>query len=306
MKVFVTGATGFVGLHLINKLIDQGHKVCAGGRSIEKARTIFGNRIDSLSIDFSDAGSMGKALSSFKPDVVVNLIGIISEAPSIGITFEDVHFRISRDLYYACSKTNVRKIVHMSALGVHPDAPARYHKAKLRAEQFLKASGLTHTIFRPSLILGPEQKLFADIRKIVNIIPFFALPAGGNQLVQPVDVRDVSCAFAAALENNETDNNIYELCGPVAISFRKMVESISEIWNKRFIFVSVPKRTLQWAARVAEKLMENPPFSSDMLLMMWKDNVCGVYGGAHVNGVETVCGRPPIPFHDSMRWALKL
>ncbi|HMK55859.1 MAG TPA: NAD-dependent epimerase/dehydratase family protein [Dissulfurispiraceae bacterium] len=304
MRVFITGATGFVGLHVTNRLLENGHKVYAGGRNLEKIRAMFGPRVDPVSIDFSDAGSIGKALWSLKPDVVVNLIGIISEAPAKGITFEDVQFRISKDLYDACRMTGVGKVIHMSALGVHPDAPSRYHKTKLKAEQALQASGLTYCIFRPSVIIGPEQKLFSDIKKVVHIIPIVALPAGGGQMIQPVDVRDVSCAFAAAVDRNETDNKIYELCGPVAISFRKMIESISQIWNKRFVFFNVPMRAMTWAAGIIERMMEAPPLSSDLMLMIWKDNICGIYGGAYVNGVEAVCGRTPIPFHDSMRWAL--
>lgn len=304
MKIFVTGATGFVGRHVTNELLARGFEVHAGARDISKVDRIFSKRVASVGVDFSDSDSINSALMSVRPDVVMHLIGIISEIPSKGITFDNIHFGIPRDLYEASKKAGVRKVVHMSALGVHPDAPSRYHKSKLRAEQALRSSGMTYTILRPSIIIGPGQKLFSDMKKITGIVPVVALPAGGSHLMQPVDVRDVACAFASAVTKSETDNNIYELCGPDVISFRKILEATFSVWKKRVLYLSMPKGAMALAGKIAESIMENPPITSDLMLMMWKDNVCGLYGDAQQGGVRDVCGREPLSFAESIKWSL--
>jgi uncharacterized protein YbjT (DUF2867 family) len=304
MKIFVTGATGFVGMHVTNELLAGGFEVYAGARDVVKVSRILGKQVVPVSVEFSDRDSISKALMSVRPDVVVHLIGIIAEIPSKGITFDNVHFGIPRDLYEASRKAGVGKVVHMSALGVHPDAPSRYHKSKLLAEQELRRSGMTYTIFRPSVIIGPEQKLFFDIKKITDLVPIVALPAGGSHLMQPVDVRDVACAFASAVTKGETDNSIYELCGPDVISFRKILEATFVLWKKKVLYLSMPKRVMALAGRVAESIMDNPPVTSDLVRMMWKDNVCGLYGDAQLGGVRAVCGREPVPFAESIKWSL--
>ena len=304
MKIFVTGATGFIGLHVTNDLLARGFSVHAGARDVAKVDRIFGKRVVPVEVDFSDKDSINRVLTSIRPDVVVHLIGIIAEMPSKGTTFHNVHVRIPMDLYEASKKVGVRKVVHMSALGVHPDAPSRYHKSKLRAEQVLRSSGMTYTIFRPSFIIGPEQKLFSDMKNITAMVPVVALPAGGRHLMQPVDVRDVACVFASAVTKSETDNKVYELCGPDVISLRKMLETAFAIWKKRVLYLNVPKSMMALVGRVAESIMENAPVTCDLMRMMWKDNVCGLYGDSQQDGVRAVCSSEPVPFAESIKWSL--
>jgi NADH dehydrogenase len=304
MKVFVTGATGFVGKYVVNEVLAQGLEVYAAGRDIAKVGVIFGKRVSPVVADFTDHRSIRKALRTVMPDAIVHLIGIISEIRTEGITFERIHQGIPRDLYVVGKELGIKKVVHMSALGVHPDAPSQYHKTKLRGEQELRASGLTYTIFRPSVIIGPEQKLFADMRKFTGILPVVPLPAGGEHRMQPVDVRDVACSFVTSLMKTETNNSVYELCGPQAMSFRELVNAVFLLWQRKVLYLNMPKSAMAWAGRVAETIMDNPPISSDLIRMLWKDNVCGLYGDALTGGVRAVCGREPIAFSESLKWCL--
>jgi uncharacterized protein YbjT (DUF2867 family) len=304
MKVFVTGSTGFVGKHVMAELLARGFEVYAGARDIKKVGDIFGKRVTPVSTDFADKDAIRKALATVKPDAVIHLVGIISEIRAKGITFDSVHRQLAVDVYEAAKELGIKKAAHMSALGVHPDAPSYYHKSKLAAEQYLRASGLIYTIFRPSLIIGPEQKLFSDMQRFSGIAPIIPLPGGGMHRMQPVDVRDVAISFVAALEKDETDNRVYELCGPDVMSFRGMLEAIFSIWHRSVYYLNVPKRAMAFAGRVAETLMDNPPVSSDLIRMMWKDNICGLYGDAVTDGVRAVCGGDPVSFAESLKWAL--
>jgi len=304
MKVFVTGATGFVGKYVVNELLAQGLEVHAAARDISRVRAIFGKRVSPVDADLSDRDSIRKALQIVMPDAIVHLIGIIAEIRSKGITFERVHLGIPSELYAIAKEIGIKKVVHMSALGVHPDAPSLYHKTKLRAEQALRASGLPHTIFRPSVIIGPEQKLFSDMRRFTGIVPLVPLPAGGEHRMQPVDVRDVARSFAASLVKTETDNRVYELCGPEVMSFRELLDAVFSMWQRRVLYLNLPKCVMIWAGRVAERIMDNPPISSDLIRMMWKDNVCGLYGDAVTCGVKAVSDNEPTAFLESLKWSL--
>ncbi len=193
----------------------------------------------------------------------------------------------------------------MSALGTHKDAPSLYHQTKFMAEEFLRASGLRHTILRPSIILGPEQKLFADMWNITKYLRVVALPGGGGYLFQPVDVRDVACSLVSAMEKEEAVNKTYELCGPDRVSFKELLEDIFSYWNRKVLLLPVPKVFMYIAGKVVERVLSPPPFSSDQMLMMWRDNICGLDKDVEPEGVKKLCNKEPIPYKESLEWSLR-
>lgn len=305
MRVFVTGGTGFVGRYIVRKLLEKDHEVILGVRNEAKARRLFGDKVSVLKVDFSDRSSVRRAIEGAKPEAVVHLIGILLESRRKGITFEKVHYLFSKNLYEVASELGINRAVHMSSLGTHDDAPSRYHQTKRWAERTLMESGIIYTIFRPSIILGPEQRLFYDMDKITRMIPVVALPGGGSYRFQPVDVRDVADCFVAALERSDTEAKIFELCGDRVVTFRELLRDIFSRWNRRVFMIPVPKTVMYYLGKVAELILQPPPFSSDQILMMWRDNVCGVLGDAVPNGVREVLGKDPTPYEESLRWSLE-
>ena len=298
MKVFVAGGTGFVGRHLVRSLLEKGHEVFLGVRNISKAYELFGDKVKAQEVDFSDRKAVSELLKTVLPDAVINLIGILYEEKSKGITFEKVHYLYTVNLADASEEVGVKKFLQMSALGTDDLAPSRYHQTKRWAEKHLEGSKLDYAIFRPSIIIGPEQKLFPDMDKITRIIPIVALPGGGSYLFQPVDVRDVVEAFVKTLEG-DISRRILHLCGPERVSFKKLLQDIFSFWNRKVLLIPLPKRIMFMTGKIAEALLEPPPFSSDQILMMWKDNVC------ERNDLNEVIGRDPISYEESLRWALE-
>ena len=303
MRVFVTGGTGFVGRYVVRELLNRGHEVFLGVRNVSRARSLFGEGVKAVEVNFSEKGSVTRVLRDSEPEVLIHLIGILSEIRSRGVTFEEVHYRFSVNLYDVARELGIKRALHMSALGTEDRAPSRYHQTKRWAEKHLIESGISYIIFRPSLILGPEQRLFADMDRITRLVPLVALPGGGDYRFQPVDVRDVAGCFAEALEKGH--EGIYELCGTEEVSFRELLEEIFSFLNRKVLMIPVPKRLMYYMGKVAEKLVEPPPFSSDQILMMWKENVCGLSEDAYPDGVRRILGRDPIPYKESLRWALE-
>ncbi len=306
MRVAITGGTGFVGRYLVMGLLDKGYEVACLVRNSAKAQKFFGPSVKTYELSLEDKNSLLKAFEDFKPEVLVHLVGILVEDKRNGQTFIRVHYLYSKNLYEtAVAYGNIKHVLHMSSLGTHRDAPSMYHRTKYMAEEELKRSGLTYTIFRPSVILGPEQRLFYDMWKITRFIRVVALPGGGGYLFQPVDVRDVVCSFLKALEKEEAKNQTYELCGNKKVSFKELLEDIFGYWNRKVLLLPLPKTFMYFSGLVVERLLQPPPFSSDQLLMMWRDNICGLDEETQGDGVRKLCGREPIDYEESLRWSLE-
>ncbi|NPB06159.1 MAG: complex I NDUFA9 subunit family protein [Aquificae bacterium] len=303
MRVAVTGGTGFVGRYVVKELLARGHEPLLLVRNPEKARKLFGSSVEVEKTDFT----LKDLLRVFKerpPSAVVHLIGILYERPSEGQTFEEVHARLTKTLVEAAKEASVNRFLFMSALGTDDGAPSRYHRTKREAEKAVINSGITYAIFRPSLILGPEQLLFRELYKLTRFLPIVVLPGGGNFPFQPVDVRDVACAFATALESEKAENKVIELCGDKVVTLKQLLQDTFRFWNRRVLILPAPAALLKLVAPLVERLLYPPPFSSDQLKMMWRPNVCGSSPDAVSNGVKYLCGRDPIPYEESLRWSL--
>src|SRR5437879_1854498 len=173
MKVFVTGATGFVGEDIVRQLHGAGHSIRIlvrdpNSRHAQEAISRYGAAIHPCNV--LDARSLEGALSGCK--AVIHLVGIISEVGQN--TFENVHTRGTQNMVTAAQQAGVRRFVQMSALGTRPDAVSPYHQTKWAAEELVRRSGLQFTVFRPSLIYGRRDhfvNLFAKIIRFSPVVP---------------------------------------------------------------------------------------------------------------------------------------
>src|SRR5207249_9440606 len=114
-----------------------------------------------------DAASLDGALSGMEAGI--HLVGIISEVGQS--TFENVHTRGTQNMVAAAQRAGVRRFVQMSALGTRPKAASRYHQTKWAAEEAVRRSGLDFTIFRPSLIYGPQDQFVNLFARIIHRSP---------------------------------------------------------------------------------------------------------------------------------------
>ena len=302
-RVFVTGGSGFVGTAVIEELLSRGYAVNALvhrgdlDAAVAKAgavRTVRGGLFDSAALDEGVRGC----------DAVVHLVGIIMERPSRGVTFERIHFAGTRSVVDAAKRNNVRRYVHMSALGTRPDAVSNYHKTKYRAEQYVRGSGLDWTIVRPSLVHGARGEF---MRMEANwarrkappflFMPYFGAGAtgrGGAGMLQPVYVKDVARAFVDALEKPETVGEVYPLGGPERLTWPELHRVSSEaivgrprrsaavpVWYAKLLTSVVPRRLL--------------PFNRDQVIMSQEENTCDL------SKFVDEFGWTPKPFEETVR-----
>ncbi len=151
-RVFVTGAGGFVGTAVTQRLVAGDHDVTvlAHRRPLQSG----GDRVRTVRGDLSTPAALDDGLAGCS--AVIHLVGIIRENKGLGVTFDRVHHLGTKNMLAAASRAGVRRFIHMSALGARSDAASEYHRSKFKAEQAVRDGGLDWTIFQPSLIHGPD------------------------------------------------------------------------------------------------------------------------------------------------------
>ncbi len=295
-RVMVTGASGFVGGHVVRELVARGHKpVClVRDRSsfVAKMSQVPPERYEVVSGDLFDDAALAQAVTG--AEAVIHLVGIIIESHIRHQTFGRIHVEGTRRVVDACVAAGVKRYVHMSALGTRPNAVSKYHQTKWAAEQYVRGSGLDWTIFRPSIIHGADGEFMRLMKAFVTkwtvpvlgilpapfpVIPYFG---DGEHKLQPVSVKDVAQCFVAALSKPETIGKVFALGGPEALSWKELYRTcrtlIPGAKHKKPI-VGQPV----WAAKLMAATVMRLPllpkmmrFDAGQVQMSQEDSVCDV------------------------------
>jgi NADH dehydrogenase len=292
MRVLVTGATGFVGTHLVRALVKAGHDVRALSRTASRDSVPSG--AEPVAGDVTEPSSLRSALAGV--DAVVHLVAIIAERG--GRTYYGVNHLGTENVVRAMKEAGVSTLVHQSALGVGPDERFPYLHSKWLGEEAVRASGLDYTILRPGVIHGRGAGFFKPIVWNVRWLPVFPLPAGGRTRFQPIHVADVCTAMEMSLRAPRRDT--VEIGGLEVLTFAQIVEVVMEALAKRRRTVSVPvaaARPFAWTQR----LRAQPLVTSDQLDMVVLDNTTAL------DSVERAFGFAPVRFGESdLRWLSEL
>ena len=269
MKIFVAGGTGFMGGHLIRELRRNGHTVAVLTHNRARGPE---QGIDIARGDVTDPVSVGAAV--WGCDAVINLVGIIREFPSKGITFDRLHTQATRNVVNAAKEAGIRRYLQMSALGTRKDAVSAYHRTKYAAEEYVRASGLDWTIFRPSLIFGPRDAFVNMIADQIRKFPVVPVIGDGSYRMQPIHADDVARCFVQALERPETVGQIYELCGLDRLTFVEMLNAVARALGKSG--VTTLRSPLGFMKAVVPFLQKIPvfPLTSDQLQMLIEESIC--------------------------------
>ncbi|WP_377703018.1 NAD-dependent epimerase/dehydratase family protein [Pseudoduganella sp. UC29_71] len=186
--ILITGASGFVGRHVVQALLAKGCRVTAAGRTpVADARIAF------VAADFSHDTSAAAWLPRLQGvDVVINTVGIIRERG--GQRFDRLHVAAPRALFAACAKAGVRRVIQLSALGADENAFTAYHLSKKAADDYLAALPVNAAIVQPSLIYGPGGGS-AELFKTLAAMPLGIRFGSSPQPVQPIHIDDVTEAL---------------------------------------------------------------------------------------------------------------
>ena len=289
---FITGGSGFVGSAVVDELATRDYAV----RALVRKDPISGRggKVKSIVGDLFDGKALAEGMAGC--DAVIHLVGIIMEQPSKGVTFERMHFEGTKAVVDATQRAGIKRYVQMSALGVRPDAVSEYHKTKWKAEEYVRGSGLDATIFRPSMIHGPNGEFMtmeaAWAKK--QAMPFLFMPyfgkgilgLGGSGQLQPVYVADVARAFVDALEKPNTIGQTYGLGGSDRMDWPTMHKTVAEVLTgKSRLTMPIPS----WYAKVLATVVPGSllPFNKAQVQMAEEDNICDVQPAEEAFGWKT-------------------
>ena len=278
-RIAILGGSGFVGRHLVAALTRRGHPTRVFTRRRSRSRSLLVMpACEIVETDAHVASNLEAHLAGC--DVVVNLAGILNEHPGAGNRFRDVHAELPGKLAQACRRHRIERMLHMSALGVDADAPSEYLRTKFRGEQAAhaaEAGGIAVTSFRPSVIFGPGDSFFNRFAGLLALSPLVFPLACPEARFAPVYVGDVVRAFLAALGDETTAGQRYELCGPRTYTLRELVAYTAEVTGRRRLVVGLGDRLSRLQARVFERI-PGKPFSTDNYLSTKVESVCADNG----------------------------
>ena len=268
MKIFIAGGTGFVGESLVSLLLKRGHFV----RTLVHSRTTAQKGVEQVTGDITRRETFEQYVGGC--DAVINLVGIIREFPSRGITFDRLHLQATANLVAATTQSGISRYLQMSALGTRPGAVADYHRSKWQAEEAVRGSALAWTIFRPSLVFGPHDAFINMLAAQLRLAPVMPIIGSGSYRLQPIHVDDVARCFAHAIEMPATIGQTYELCGADRFSYEELIDMIAAALGRRPPFKPhLPLGLMKLIIPVMQKIPQFP-ITMDQLQMLLEESIC--------------------------------
>ncbi len=281
-NILVLGGTGFVGHHVCEKLQRAGWAITVPTRRASNAKAVQHlPRLTVIEANAHDEATLARLLPGH--DAVVNLIAILHGTEA---AFERVHVELPQKLARACLASGVTRLVHISALGVALDSPARYQRSKARGEAALRAAALDLTVLRPSVIFGAGDRflnLFAQLQSVFPVVPL----AGASARFQPVWVEDVAQAVVASLEQHSSIGQTFECAGPEVLTLADLVRIAGRYGSHQRPVLPLPMALGRLQAMLMELAPGEPLMSRDNLAAMSVDNVAsGQWPGLTALGIH--------------------
>lgn len=262
----ILGGAGFLGRHLAAELARRGLEVTVPSRRRERAKhLIVLPTVNVVEADINAPGVLERLARGH--DALINLVGILHG------NFERAHVELPKAIVAACRANGVPRLLHVSALGAASDAPSEYLRSKARGEQaVLGAEGLAATVFRPSVVFGPEDRFLNTFAWLARYLPVLAL-ACPQARFQPVYVGDVARALAEALGGPEAHGKRYDLCGPREYTLKALVEYACAATGRHRLVLGLPPSLSYLQARLLE-WSPGPLMTRDNYHSMQVPNVC--------------------------------
>ena len=287
-KIVITGGTGFVGRNVIERLVEHDASTRlvvptrrrANGSALQILPTV-----DLLPCDVHDPAALAGVMAG--ADALVHLVAILHGTPA---DFERVHVQLPRHLAAACVAAGVRRVVHVSALGVSAQAPSAYLRSKAAGEavwqQAATQHGLQVTVLRPSVIFGAEDQftnLFASLQRLLPVLPL----AGAAARFQPVWVGDVAQAVVQVLAQPHGPGPVIECAGPEVLTLQQIVQRVGAFAGCQRPVIALPEALGLLQAAAMGLLPGTPLMSRDNVLSMRVPNVAsGTLPGLQALGIR--------------------
>lgn len=243
MRVAVTGAYGYSGQYIAQRLLAAGHEVLTLTNSPHRANP-FGDRVKAFRYNFSKPTELEKSLSHV--DVLINNYWVRFDNPP-NFTFAQA-IANSKVLFDAAKRAGVGRVVHISITNPDHRSSLPYFSGKAELEDHLKSTGMSYAILRPAVLFGKEDILINNIAWALRYLPFFGIYGDGRYRLQPIYVEDLAAAVLERIAG-KADETV-DAIGPETFHYRDMVEMIAREIGSRALIVSMPPMVAYQSVRV--------------------------------------------------------
>ena len=275
-KILILGGSGFVGKSITQNLLSQGARVVILTRNSNKIKPLkvsgYPGQLEIISGNIFEDGLLEILIKD--KFAVINLCGVLYEKNKD--EFNTIHNFLPEMISKLCKRHNIKKFIHISALGVSKNSPSKYSSTKALGEENIKNNFKSAIILRPSIIYGSGDNffgLFSKISKFAPVIPII----GPNTMFQPVYVNDVSLAVIEALKINENKSKTFNICGSKQYSFYQLIKILLSLLERKRILIKVSPKLMMLPGLFLQNL-PNPPFTYDQMKLLLKDNISdGLY-----------------------------
>jgi uncharacterized protein YbjT (DUF2867 family) len=270
--ITIFGGSGFLGRHIVRALAKDGWRIRVAVRRPNTAHFLrpMGRvgQIQLLKTNIADDGSVDAAMRG--ADAAVNLVGIL--APSGSQRFRTLHAEGAERIARAATAHRAVRLLHVSALGASADSPSLYARSKAEGEERVRAAFPAATIFRPSIMFGPEDDFFNRFAWLARLSPILPLIGGGHTRFQPVYVGDVAQAALNALNDPTSEGRIFELGGPEVLTFKEIMQMVLKQTHRKRLLMPVPFAVARVQAAVLG-LLPKPLLTLDQVKLLQRNNV---------------------------------
>ncbi len=268
----ILGGGGFIGRYLVRNLTKKNYRCIittrkAFQKGYLKTQATPGS-IELLDWNPKNFSSLKDAIKN--SDIVVNLIGILFETRKQ--KFYNIHSSIPETIAKICSDSDVKKFIHLSAIGANDKSKSLYQKSKFQGEIKALNNFSKTVIIRPSVVCGNEDN-FTNLFSKLSFLPIIPI-IGINYKFQPILVTDVADAIMRAIDIKSNEGKIYEIGGPKIISFGDMVKSILKTINKKRFIFEMPMPLAKIQSSITDLLPFPPVLTRDQCeILSESDNV---------------------------------
>ena len=235
-KILLTGASGYIGSHLMNKLKDN-YEIIAISRNIE-------NKSNEQNVTWKAADLFDlNEITEVMEDIDIAIYLVHSMMPSAKLTqasFEDMDALLADNFAKAASYNKVQHIVFMSGLIPNTNELSPHLRSRLECEQILGSYGVPVSTLRAGLIIGSKGSSYPILKKLVERLPGLLLPKWAYNTTLPVAIDDVIDGLYKIVERNPNENESIDIGGPSHMTYKDLFKQTAEVIDKRLPTIDLP------------------------------------------------------------------
>ena len=267
----ITGATGYIGRHLVARLVAEGQRPRCLIRDKARVNGLPTDRIEIVNGDITDAASLPTAMRGASSVVhMASVVAVVKETKTL--RYKQINDAGTANVVKAAKDAGVRHFIHMGGLNTVPGTDGSYMRTRWNGEQHVKESGIPYTILQASILFGDSAAFFTALRDLAKTAPFVPVPGNGKLRFQPIWVEDVVTCITKLLAE-EGRNEIIPLGGPEFYTYDAILDLIFKSIGKRRIKLHLPMPLIALGAGVMQTILPKPPLTTAALDLFASDNV---------------------------------